>query len=150
MLTFEEVKDNAGKEIKELVLNSVNGEINKKTDFLKYEMNLIKIIDFHIIPVFEDVIIKNKQKIIKKIKEVNEAQVAKSKEDQLYEVNLLINSLLSLWKKTILGAKIALVTKDGIKYIKTHKNLTNSNLNFKQKEKNKKAYESLVKKYNFN
>lgn len=147
MLTYEKVLESATTEIKELVLNSVKKEILLKNELLKFENNIIKMIDFHILPIFKDVIEKNKAKIAKKIVELN-INENMNDEDRQYEINVLINSLLSLWKKTILTAKMAIVISDGGKYLKSFNGLQNKNIYLKDKEKYQKNINSMNKKYN--
>ena len=142
MLNYEEVKINALNEINELILNNIRENLQGAFDIIEYEENIVKIVNFNIEPVFKDVINKNKDKIIKELDDLNKGM--SDNEEIQFKINEYINSLLSIWKKTILNTKMLLSTKDVVKYLKSY----NEEKNYKKRNKNEKSREKLKKKYN--
>ena len=126
MVTYETVKENALSEINEITTSKIKSELVKFKikDADTLETVIKKVLSIQITPIFEDVINKNKSKIIEKIKEYEDI----SDEDIQYNVNEFINSSLSLWKKTVLNTKILLSIKEVVSYIKLS---DNNEVNFK-------------------
>ena len=142
MVTYETIKENALNEINEITISKIKSELIKFKikDADTLEIVIKKVLSIQITPIFEDVISKNKSKIIEKIKEYE----GLSDEDIQYNVNEFINSSLSLWKKTILNTKILLSIKEVVTYIK----LSDSNeVNFKKRKKQEKQLNKIIKKY---
>lgn len=143
-LTFEEVKENAGQEINRLIWENLSSQLKNLTNLSKYEKNLYKIINYHIEPVFENIIEKNEKSLKEYLEKVNNEEI--SKEDKQYKMNEKINSLLSMWKKTILTVKMTLVSQEGGKYLKSFLTDT-TKVDYKKREKILKNRIEFVKKY---
>lgn len=146
-MNFETIKTNAIEEIKGLIYSKIEESFKKNIFTENQKNNLLKIINFNIIPIVDDVLEKNKKNILNKIEVLNLNQELDETLRQ-YEINVYINSLLSIWKKTVLGIKIALATSESVKYIKLLKRKEDNKTPFKEKEKIKKSINTFVKKYN--
>lgn len=147
MLDFKKVKENALNEINSLTKNKITEELKKvKINNIDEVQNVIeKILNYHISPIFIETINNNKKKINEiLIKNENEKI---NEEDTQFEINELINSSLSLWKKTILNSKTLIVIKEVLSYIKL---TTVEEKNYKKKEKNKIKLQKLLNKYQIN
>jgi phosphoenolpyruvate carboxylase len=147
LLDFKKVKENALNEINSLTKNKITEELKKvKINNIDEVQNVIeKILNYHISPIFIETINNNKKKINEiLIKNENEKI---NEEDTQFEINELINSSLSLWKKTILNSKTLIVIKEVLSYIKL---TTVEEKNYKKKEKNKIKLQKLLNKYQIN
>lgn len=145
-LTFEEVKKNASNEIRDLIWNELSIKLRDLTNLKRYEKNLYKIIDFHIGPVFNEIIENNQSDLEKKLEDINKEEI--DIEEKQYKMNEEINSLLTMWKKTVLTTKMATVSKEGGRYLKSVITDT-TKLNYKKRDKILKTREEFKRKYKF-